>query len=108
MVRPAKSRRAPFGGAWPLAAGLLAIALTLGSCTRPTKHEILAKSEDCHSSGELESKLGEPDDREVLAMFEQWTYHGSDGDVVFHVAQGKIIFRTTHKKGEKPKQGDTE
>lgn len=107
-MRPIRPIETPHRGAWSVVAGLLVLGLLATGCSRPTKHDLLSQTEDVHSSGELEAKIGKPDDREVLAMFEQWTYDCSDGVVVFHVAQGKIIFRTTHEKGEKPKQGDTE
>lgn len=91
-------------------AGLLVVlALLAAGCSRPSKHEILEKTRDVHTRGELEEVLGSPDDREVLAMFEQWTYRAADGVVVFHVAHDKIIFRTTHKdQNEKKSAGDGE
>ncbi len=76
---------------------LVAVALVsfMGmGCARPTKGEILDRTQEIRVSRELKAELGRPDDVKALAMFEQWTYKASDGNVVFHIAGGKVIFRS--------------
>jgi len=74
------------------AVGLVSLLQT--GCARPTKGEILDKSREIRVARELKAKLGSPDDVEAVAMFEQWTYKASDGEVVFHIAGGKVVFRS--------------
>lgn len=78
-----------------LAAALL---LALAACGKPTKEELLQKAGEPKSKSELVARLGQPDEIGKLAVFEIWTYRGSNGSVVFTiVADNVTVIATTDK-----------
>lgn len=72
---------------------VLALALlTLTGCSR-TKEDVLRKAENVKTRGELESRLGRPDDIAKLGPMEQWTYKASNGEVVFVIVGDTVTLQ---------------
>ena len=63
-----------------LAIGML---LVLAACGKPTKEELVRKSENVKTKAELEAVLGRADDITKVGPLETWRYKGSNGDVLF-------------------------
>lgn len=78
-----------------LALAAACVTLPLAACVRRTKDEILKRAEGVKTRAELEAALGAPDERNVIAMLEHWTYRASDGEVTFHVAGDRVMFVDT-------------
>jgi hypothetical protein len=83
------------------AAVLAGALLALAACGEPTKQDILAKAENVSTKAELESALGRPDDISKLGPIEQWTYRGSDGEVVFVITGDSVALSATGGSGGK-------
>jgi len=65
-----------------------------------TKHDLLSRAENVETRAQLEKALGPPDDRSKLGPVETWTYHASDGDVVFLITGDKVRIKSTSDKQE--------
>ncbi|MEO8558029.1 MAG: hypothetical protein ABI439_03125 [Rhodospirillales bacterium] len=74
------------------AARLLAIVvlLALAACGKPSKEELVRKSENVKTKAELQAVLGLADDINKVGPIETWRYKGSNGDVVF-IITGNIV-----------------
>jgi len=77
-----------------LAAGLVA------GCAR-SKEDVVRKAEGVKTKGELESRLGRPDDIAKLGPMERWTYKASNGEVVFVIVGDTVTLQTTGRAPDK-------
>jgi hypothetical protein len=78
-------------GRWLALAALLALA----ACGKPTKEELLSKSEHVKTKAELQAVLGLADDIRKVGPMETWRYKGSNGDVVFIIAGDTVQLQVT-------------
>lgn len=83
------------------ALGILML-LTLSACGKPTKEELLKKSENATNRSELESLLGTPNDIVKFGPIEHWTYQASNGQVVFIITGDKVAFQASGNASKKP------
>ena len=79
---------------------VLAVVLTLSGCGAGSKQDIMAKAQNCKTKEELQKALGKPNDFNsadvpLLGTVETWTYKASDGEVVFQIANGKVVMKVT-------------
>ncbi|MFN7972788.1 MAG: hypothetical protein U0166_10640 [Acidobacteriota bacterium] len=75
---------------------LILLCIVTPACKKKmSKQEIVQKSESIKTKQELERVLGKPDEYQHLAKLERWIYHGSDGDVTFHVVGDRVMFSDT-------------
>jgi hypothetical protein len=77
------------------------IALALLGCSR-TKEDVLRKAENVTTRGELESRLGRPDDIAKLGPIERWTYKASNGEVVFVIVGDTVTLQAAGGGEKKP------
>ena len=75
-----------------LAIGML---LVLAACGKPTKEELVRKSENVKTKAELEAVLGRADDITKVGPLETWRYKGSNGDVVFIITGDTVQLQAT-------------
>lgn len=75
-----------------LAALLLALVVLAAGCSR-TKEDLLRKAEGVKTRGELESRLGRPDDITKLGPMETWRYTASNGEVVFVIVGDTVTLQ---------------
>jgi hypothetical protein len=75
-----------------LAIGML---LVLAACGKPTKEELLRKSENVKTKAELQAVLGQADDISKIGPLETWRYKGSNGDVVFIITNDTVQLQAT-------------
>ena len=78
---------------------VLALALVAG-CSR-SKEDLVQKAEGVKTKGELESRLGRPDDIAKLGPMERWTYKASNGEVVFVIVGDAVTLQATGSSGQK-------
>lgn len=71
-------------------AAVIGLLLALAACGKPTKEELVRKSENVKTKAELEAVLGRADDISKVGPLETWRYKGSNGDVVF-IITGNIV-----------------
>jgi hypothetical protein len=71
---------------------LVALAVLAGGCSR-TKEDLLKKAETVKTRGELESRLGRPDDIAKLGPMETWTYKASNGEVKFVIVGDTVTMQ---------------
>ncbi len=81
-----------------LAVGLL--LLVVAACGKPTKEDLVRKSENVKTKAELEAVLGRADDITKVGPLETWRYKGSNGDVVF-IITGDIVQLQATDSGKK-------
>ncbi len=81
-------------------AAVLAAALTLSACGKPSKAALIDKSEDATSATELEQMLGKPDNISKLGPVETWTYEASDGAVKFTITGDTVMLTHTSAGAE--------
>ena len=82
---------------------MLLAAVLLAGCSR-SKEDLIQKSRGVGTRAELERALGTPSDISKLGPVEQWTYKGSNGDVVFLIVGDKVTMQATMSPGEKKAQ----
>lgn len=75
--------------------------LALAACSR-TKEDMLKKAETVKTRGELESRLGRPDDIAKLGPMERWTYKASNGEVVFVIVGDTVTMQAAGGGDKKP------
>jgi hypothetical protein len=75
-----------------LAIGML---LALAACGKPTKEELVRKSQNVQTKAELEAVLGLADDINKVGPIETWRYRGSNGDVVFIITGNTVQLQAT-------------
>ena len=80
---------------------LLMIFLTLAGCSR-TKEDVLRKAESVKTRGDLESRLGRPNDIAKLGPVERWTYKASNGEVVFVIVGDTVTLQAAGGGEKKP------
>jgi hypothetical protein len=76
-----------------LAIGML---LVLAACGKPTKEELVRKSENVKTKAELEAVLGRADDITKVGPIETWRYKGSNGEVVFLITGNTVQLQATN------------
>ena len=75
-----------------LAAGLM---LVLAACGKPTKEEMLQKSEAAKTKAEVVAVLGQADDIAKIGPLEIWTYRASNGRLVFTMLNNDVTLVVT-------------
>ncbi len=73
----------------------IAMLLALAACGKPTKEELLRKSENVKTKAELQAVLGPADDITKVGPLETWRYKGSNGDVVFIITGDTVQLQAT-------------
>jgi hypothetical protein len=80
---------------------VLMVALALAGCSR-AKEDLLHKAEGVKTRGDLESRLGRPDDIAKLGPVERWTYKASNGEVVFVIVGDTVTLQAAAGGDNKP------
>jgi hypothetical protein len=80
---------------------ILMVALALAGCSR-AKEDLLRKAEGVKTRGDLESRLGRPDDIAKLGPVERWTYKASNGEVVFVIVGDTVTLQAAGGGDNKP------
>ena len=73
----------------------IVMLLALAACGKPTKEELLRKSENVKTKAELQAVLGLADDITKVGPLETWRYKGSNGDVVFIITGDTVQLQAT-------------
>ena len=71
--------------------------LTLAACGKPTKEEMLRKTDKVETKAQLQAMLGTPDDIAKLGPAEVWTYKASNGEVIFLITGERVALQATGK-----------
>lgn len=70
-----------------------AFLLLVAACGKPTKEDMLRKSENARSKNDLVAAIGQPDDIAKLGPLETWTYRASNGEVVFAIIGDSVALQ---------------
>lgn len=76
------------------------LTLALWACGEPTKEDLIKKSANARVKSDLEKMLGAPDDIAKLGPIERWTYHSSNGEVVFIITGETIALQAAGAAGK--------
>lgn len=71
--------------------------LTLVACGKPTKEEMLRKTDKVETKAQLQATLGNPDDIAKLGPAEVWTYKASNGEVIFLITGERVALQAAGK-----------
>lgn len=84
-----------------LACAAIALLTFVAACARPTRQELLDRSKEARTIGELKEAIGKPDTVEKGEELETWTYRAADGRVVFNIGNEKVVAKKGLAEGER-------